>query len=162
MHIESYEKMKYFVYKYIGTHHSRVLDIGSMDVNGCYKDLFPNSIYAGCDIGAGKNVDVVLKTPYELPFEKNDFDVVISGQTFEHIPMFWLTMKEITRVLCKGGYFCLIVPSFNWAEHKHPVDCYRFMPDGLRAIAEYAGLKVIEVLTYKVNDSTDCMLIARK
>ena len=60
----------------------RILDLGSQDVNGSYRSLFAESHwhYAGLDMAAGNNVDIVLKTPYiwnEVASES--VDVVISG-----------------------------------------------------------------------------------
>lgn len=74
----------------------------------------------------GPNVDVVLKNPYDWDaIESDSFDLVISGQAFEHIEFFWKTMEEMTRVLKKDGLLCLIAPN-GFGEHRYPVDCYRF------------------------------------
>ncbi len=166
MHPASYEQIKRFVYKYVGDREVSVLEVGSLDVNGSFKDLFPARQYTGLDIIPGKNVDVVLEDPYKFPFEDNSFDVVISGSTFEHIPYFWLTAQEIQRVLKKGGWFAMTVPSRGWVAHKHPVDCYRFLQDSLSALAKYAGLTTVEAFEYQVGKeipiTLDCMLIARK
>ena len=39
----------------------RVLDIGSLDINGNNRYLFTDYKYIGVDIGAGNNVDVVCR-----------------------------------------------------------------------------------------------------
>jgi hypothetical protein len=46
---------------------ARVLDVGSYDVNGTYKDIIndPAWTYVGADLAAGPNVDVVLQSPYK-------------------------------------------------------------------------------------------------
>ena len=65
-----------------------ILDVGSFDVNGTYKTLFSwsNWKYTGADISPGPNVDVVLDENYEWAmFQDGQFDVVVSGQAFEHI-----------------------------------------------------------------------------
>jgi hypothetical protein len=43
-----------------------ILDLGSQDVNGTYRDIFSvkNWVYKGMDMEPGKNVDIVLKEPY--------------------------------------------------------------------------------------------------
>ena len=75
------------------------------------------------DMTPGKNVDIVLPSPYRWRgIESNSVDVLISGQAFEHIEFFWITMLEIARVLKPGGLCCIIAPS-GGAEHKYPVDC---------------------------------------
>lgn len=123
-----------------------VLDVGSYDVNGTYKPLFVGWVYTGVDIAAGPNVDIVLASPDILPFPKESFDVVISGSTFEHMPRFWLMWLEMVRVVRPGGYIFVIAPSRGY-EHRHPVDCWRFYPDGYRALGEYGGVETLEAWT---------------
>jgi SAM-dependent methyltransferase len=143
----------------------RILDVGSMNVleTGTYKQHFnnPNWEYVGCDLEAGPNVDVVLNDPYILPFENESFDVVISGQTFEHVEFFWLSAKEISRVTKSGGLFCIVVPSTGQV-HRFPVDCWRFYEDGMRAIAKWMEYDVLEVEITEHSDWKDAVLIAKK
>lgn len=124
------------------------VDIGSYDVNGSYRELFgpPNWRYTGVDLTAGPGVDVVLKSPYKLPFASGSVDVVLSGQAFEHIEFFWLTWLEMIRVLKPGGLIFLIAPS-RGPEHRYPQDCWRFYPDGYRALAKFGACELLEVST---------------
>jgi SAM-dependent methyltransferase len=150
-----------------------VLDLGSQDINGCYRPLFesPQWKYVGVDLASGPNVDVVLADPYEWrEIEAESADVVIAGQTFEHTEYFWETARQIARTLKPNGLCCIIVPS-SGPEHRFPVDCWRMYPDGLRAVARYAGLEVLvaetqwEDLPQYDNESNkwhDSTLIARK
>ncbi len=67
MHKSSYDKMKQFVDKYLDKDKKlKILDIGSQDVNGSYKELFENDnwTYIGADMCESKNVDFVLKNVY--------------------------------------------------------------------------------------------------
>jgi hypothetical protein len=124
-----------------------ILDLGSLDVNGSYRRYFEVSpwTYRGIDMAAGENVDVVLQDPYDWrEIGSGSADVVISGQAFEHIEFFWLTMLEIARVLKPEGLCCLIAPS-GGHEHRYPVDCWRFYPDGFTALARFTSLDVLEV-----------------
>ena len=125
-----------------------VVDIGSYDVNGSYRTLFgsANWSYRGIDLEAGPGVDIVLKSPYRLPFASGSVDLVISGQAFEHIEFFWLTWLEMLRVLKPGGLVFLIAPS-RGPEHRYPQDCWRFYPDGYRALAKFGGCELVEVST---------------
>lgn len=152
MHESSFRRMQAFRDDYLASRQAdrlRVVDIGSQDVNGSYRPLFAQGAwdYVGVDMAAGRNVDVVLRNPYdwrELP--SRSADVVVSGQAFEHIEYFWISALEIARVLRPGGICCLIVPSAG-PEHRYPVDCWRFYPDGLNAIARFAGLEVLQADT---------------
>jgi SAM-dependent methyltransferase len=150
VHDESFNELRRCVDKYLDRKKAlTIVDVGSMDVNGCYRPLFdsPAWRYIGLDVGAGKNVDIVLEDPYRFPLKFHSADVVISGQAFEHIEFFWLTWMEMVRVLRPGGLAILVLPQ-NIAEHRYPVDCWRFLPDSMNAFARHGGLTVEEVRNY--------------
>lgn len=171
--------MSDFVEKYVSPENSiTVLDIGSQLIDtqqgvGSYKQLFenmPNVKYMGLDIVEGLNVDVVIKSPYDwsnVPAESADF--VISGQMLEHVECPWLTFIEINRVLKPGGICCIIAPS-SGIMHNYPLDCYRYYPDGMAALASYASIEVLECYAEWETDKypernaewKDCVLIGRK
>ena len=65
--------------------------------------------YRGMDIQEGPNVDIVVSDIYNwIEIEDSSFDVVISGQAFEHMEFFWKAIKEIERILKPGGLCCII------------------------------------------------------
>jgi len=145
MHIGSMERMKWFVQTYLSSRASpvSVLDVGSYGVNGTYRELFAgeNFKYTGLDVAAGPNVDIVADKPYDwYMIPDGAFDAVISGQAFEHIEFFWLTMSEIARVLRPGGLACIIAPR-GFDRHRYPIDAFRFDADGMIALARYTSLK---------------------
>jgi SAM-dependent methyltransferase len=152
MHTSSYQNMKNFVEKYLSMYKDKslkILEVGSQDVNGTYRPLLnqKNWSYTGLDICEGPNVDIVVEDIYNWKrIHSNSYDVIISGQAFEHIEYFWLTMNEIARVLKPKGLCCIIAPS-SGPEHKYPIDCWRFFPDGLEACAKYAKLDTVEKFT---------------
>ena len=158
MHASSMENMKYFVEKYLTKQQlpMSVADIGSQVVDGnnadeSYKKFFMDNgwAYYGCDVSPGNNVDIVLTNPYHWKQVKTEFfDVVVSGQTLEHIEFVWATFMEIARVLKTGGLCCIIVPS-SGSLHRYPLDCWRFYEDGLAALARFARLEVLEVFTQR-------------
>jgi len=152
MHQSSIEKMTAFRDRYLSAKINeplRILDLGSQDVNGSYRPLFLNPLwnYVGLDMATGNNVDIVLRTPYVWSeVASASADVVISGQAFEHIQFFWITMLEVARVLKPGGICCILAPS-SGPEHRYPTDCWRFYPDGMVSLAYYAQMEVVEVST---------------
>jgi SAM-dependent methyltransferase len=150
MHLSSLEHMQDLVSRYLDPSVPlRILDLGSCDVNGRYRYLFANPKwrYVGVDVAEGPNVDVILTAPYKWPFANEYADLIISGQAFEHIEFFWLSWLEMVRVLRKKGLIFLIAPS-RGPEHPLPVDCWRFLPGGYRALAKYSGrVEVVEVNT---------------
>lgn len=150
MHLSSLDKIKKFKENHLDKNkYLKILDIGSLDVNGTYVEIFrePNWIYHGADITAGKNVDIVLKNPYDWhEIKTNSYDVVISGQAFEHIEYIWITMLQINRILKLGGIACIVAPADGF-EHRYPQDCWRFYPDGFKALSRWARMEVIEAYT---------------
>jgi len=152
MHNSSLLRMEWIEQNYISKINKdviKILDIGSYDINGCYKPIFSNSKYEyiGLDISAGDNVDIVVDNPYFWSkIDTESFDVVISGQAFEHIEFIWATMAEIARVLKKDGLSCIIAPH-GFPEHRYPVDCYRFFSDGMVALARYVKFDILHAST---------------
>jgi len=160
--------MEEFVHQYLNSADAlSVYDIGAREVSvgGSYKRLFVKDKwhYCGIDIEAGDNVDHVLDKEYEWDIGSDSCDVLISGQCLEHVEYPWLTMKEMARVLKPGGIMCIIVPSAG-REHRHPVDCYRFLPDGMKALAKLIGVDVVKCEYPPLSDRKwkDTLLIARK
>lgn len=159
MHKSAMLRMKWFIDHYIPQNKEvKVLDIGSYNVNGCYRTLFTNTKvkYTGLDVSKGPNVDLVPKDPYSwIEIPDNTYDYVISGNAFEHIEYPWLTIKEIYRVLKQDGIACILAP-FALGEHKYPTDCYRYYSDGFIALAKWGGFKVIEATVGGIpKDTTD-------
>ena len=152
MHASSYEKMLKFRDQHLSAKVGMtldILDVGAMDVNGSYRPIFEQAgwRYRGADLEPGRNVDIVLADPYKLDgVATNSLDVVISGQALEHMPRFWMFMLEVFRCLKPNGLCCIIAPAGGY-EHRYPVDCWRFYPDGMIAAAEFARLQPIEVMT---------------
>ena len=176
MHKSSLDKMLDFKERYLkdrDTEPLLILDLGSLDVNGSYREYFDVSpwLYRGVDMAQGENVDIVLEDPYDWKtIRSNSVDVLISGQAFEHIEFFWITMLEIERVLRPGGLCCIIAPS-GGSEHRYPVDCWRFYSDGFAALGQFARLEVLEIYTQWKSDPKytdlcnswrDSVLICRK
>ncbi len=128
----------------------RVLDVGSRDVNGTFKDYFKHCEYTGIDIEAGDNVDIVVE-PYNYPFPDESYPYIISGSCLEHVRHPWRWIREVGRILQKGGTLCVIVP-YQHSYHEHPVDCWRIFPDGMRALFEEAGLTTVKA---EMHDGSD-------
>jgi SAM-dependent methyltransferase len=140
----SFDLMLWFVKNYLKDEVTTILDVGSMDVNGTYKSAFTNPkwAYKGLDIEAGKNVDIVAASPYCYP--TSDWDVVISGQTGEHVEDIYAWADELIRVVKPGGLLYVAIPA-AWNEHRYPVDCWRILPDGMRWLFVKRTKKVEEL-----------------
>jgi hypothetical protein len=116
----------------------RILDIGSLNVNGSLRPHCPiGAEYIGIDVTSGAGVDVVVHDPYHYPFPDDYFDLIVSTSCFEHDPMFWLTFLEAIRVLSPRGFFYINAPS-NGLYHSYPMDHWRFYPDASMALVQWA------------------------
>jgi SAM-dependent methyltransferase len=164
-------EMRSFVLHYLDSKPElSVVDIGSCNVAGpnfehyTYKSLFtrPGWKYTGIDLVLGLNVDTVIKDEHHwLEIPDNSYDVVVSGQAIEHVRYPWVWIREVYRVLKTGGLCCIIGPSAGWI-HRYPIDCWRIHPDGMQALADWAGLKVLEAYDNTQLPWIDSVLIGRK
>jgi SAM-dependent methyltransferase len=116
----------------------RILDVGSLDVNGTLKDVVPEGrMYLGMDVVSGKNVDIATKDPHSFPFISEAFNIIVSTSCFEHDEFFWLTFSEMARVVKTRGFIYISVP-VQGPVHRHPIDAWRFYPDAGKALARWA------------------------
>jgi len=181
MHKSSMLRMQWFKENYVNNLDKKetitVLDVGSQCIPGqeeSYKIFFnePPFQYIGLDMIEGYNVDIAVKHAYQWDEVPDNFcDILITGQTFEHIEFPWFTITEIARVLKPNGVVCILVPS-RQGLHRYPVNCQNYFSDGLIALAKYAGLNVLHASTNcappKVSFEwynrgiQDTMLIAKK
>lgn len=122
-----------------------VLDVGGADVNGSPRAMLERFglRVVTIDIEEGKGVDKVVALGEPFPFDDLSFDVVLCNQTFEHDPMFFRTFREMCRVCSTDGVVMVTVPSAG-AEHRFPVDCWRFLPDSMQALADLAGMSLVD------------------
>ena len=94
----------------------KVLDIGSLDINGSIKHLFNAPYYyTGVDLFEGNNVDVVC--PGHLYDSGFQFDVVTSAECFEHDFYYARTINNMIRLLKSGGLMIFTCASTDRAEH---------------------------------------------
>ena len=94
----------------------KVLDVGSLDINGSNRELFINCEYVGVDIAEGKNVDIV-SIAHELNHPDKCYDTIISTEAFEHDMYYEKTIQNIIRMLKPGGLFIFTCASIGRGEH---------------------------------------------
>jgi SAM-dependent methyltransferase len=141
----------------------KIADVGSADINGSYKQIFDllDCEYTGIDLEEGPGVSVVLTSPYEFPLPDDEYDIVFSGQTFEHAGHFWKTFSEMCRITKPDGLIIVITPS-RGPVHRYPVDCYRFMPDAMAALAEHGEVVLVDSWTSDFGPFHDAVGVFRK
>lgn len=78
----------------------KVLEVGSLNINGSIRDEFENCFYIGIDLDHGPGVDLVA-AGQDVGFADGFFDTVISCECFEHNPFWRKTFKNMIR-MCSG------------------------------------------------------------
>jgi len=123
---------------------SKVLDAGAGEGN--WRDLFNHCRYLTQDKGIGESEWDYSKIDYKgdiinIPCKNNEFDVILLTEVLEHLPEPYLALKELNRVLKKGGKIYLTIP-FCFGEHETPYDYYRYTSHGLKYLLEKSDFKV--------------------
>lgn len=95
---------------------AKVLDCGSLDINGNNRYLFGTADYTGLDLGPGKNVDVVSRI-HEYDAPDATFDIVISTECLEHDAFYRESLQNMLRVLKPGGLLVFTCATHGRPEH---------------------------------------------
>ncbi|MDR3534681.1 MAG: methyltransferase domain-containing protein [Rhodopila sp.] len=94
----------------------RVLEIGSLDINGSIRGLFRQCDYIGLDVAAGPGVDVVCQgQDYDAP--EASFDTVVCCEVMEHNPSWKETFANMLRLCKPGGLVLMTCASTGRQEH---------------------------------------------
>lgn len=140
----------------------RVLDIGSLDINGSmsgydYCGVGPKWIeqigckeHIGLDILDGPNVNLVANA-HAMPLDDDSFDLVMCMSMLEHDTDPQATVNEAYRVLKPGKPFIVTTVDQTHGEHKHlgggDTETYNFITEEeFRTWLKKAGFKTIDVL----------------
>lgn len=132
--------MQPLVYEFVEKHKKeknitgKVLDVGSLDVNGCLKPLFVDCEYTGVDILEGENVDIIANAQ-NIPFDNDTFDCVTCVEMFEHDSAFWVSILEIKRVLKSNGWLILCASGIGMHKHNEP-DYWRFTKEAFEILLD--------------------------
>ena len=79
----------------------------------------------------------------KMPVHNSYFDSIICNAVLEHVPEPIPAIKELYRVLRKGGYLYLCIP-FMQPEHLNPGDYQRYTKDGIIKLVQDAGFRVVK------------------
>jgi len=116
--------------------------------------------YDSLNIGIG-TFDVTAD-PYNWSMiPDNTYEYVISLTAFEHIEFPWLTFLEMVRVTKHSGLIYIIAPSTG-SLHPNTLDCWRYFPDGMRALAKWGKVSVVDVMLDEKNAWNYCEGIFKK
>lgn len=131
-------------------HYKKHLDVGCADgyFTGHYLLKYPDTEGYGIDLSEAiieqaKNMypegHFQQSDVYELPFEDNSFDLVYAAEIIEHLIDPERAMREIHRVLKKGGCYVMTVPNEHAAEIREHL--WKWDDKGVRLMIKSAFTK---------------------
>lgn len=94
----------------------RVLEIGSLDINGTIRSRFTGCDYVGIDVDAGPGVDRVCEGQ-EFDAPDGSFDMVISCEVMEHNPYWKETFQNMVRLCAPRGLVVMTCAALGRKEH---------------------------------------------
>lgn len=116
----------------------RILEVGSRNVNGTYRDFVTGhspAEYVGIDIEDGPGVDRIVSV-HDLgtTFGEGSFNGVICTNVLEHVWDWRGAVKQMHRVLKIEGWIIVTLPAPGFPFHEYPADYWRGTQAQLRAI----------------------------
>ena len=95
---------------------ARVLEIGSLNINGSVREHFLNCNYTGADLQLGPGVDLACQGQL-LEFATGTFDTAISAECFEHNPYWRETLGNMLRMTKPDGLVLMTCATIGRKEH---------------------------------------------
>jgi hypothetical protein len=127
----------------------RVLEVGSLDINGSVRQFFEDCDYTGVDLGEGKGVDLVARGE-ELDYFDGNFTVCLSCECFEHNPEWAATLRNMIRM--SSGLVFFSCATTGRPEHgtrrTSPKDA-PFCEDYYRNLTENDVRQVVDLSAFK-------------
>jgi SAM-dependent methyltransferase len=95
---------------------ARVLEVGSLDINGSVRELFSGCSYTGVDLQLGPGVDLACQGQL-VEFPTGHFDTTISAECLEHNPFWRETVANMLRMTRPGGLVLISCATTGRLEH---------------------------------------------
>lgn len=114
----------------------KVLEVGSLDINGSIRSLYEDCEYIGIDIGWGLGVDLVCDAS-KLDWPDNIFDHVVSTECFEHNPNWIATFTNMHRMCKPNGLVLMTCASDPRPEHGTTKSGPQFSPFTAELFKDY-------------------------
>ena len=129
-----------------------VLEVGSRNVNGTVRPLFPQAGYLGIDLVDGPGVDLVADILKVGDRFNAQFSTVVCCETLEHVKEPWAAIDTMALALRPGGLlivtWCFAFPLHDAEIDKGQSGDYgRTTPSGLDYLLRRAGLVDVVIAT---------------
>lgn len=120
----------------------RVLEVGAL--HSPYKKYISCDEYRILDIEKRADVDYV-EDIHQTTLEENSFDTIIATQVLEHLYHPHGAVKEIHRILKRGGT-AIVSTVFIYPYHGEPCDYFRFTKYGLKYL--FKNFSKTEIISF--------------
>lgn len=143
--------MDKFNLDYVSKHKSKLqgklLEVGSMDVNGTARSVV--DVTVGIDMRPGKCVDLVcdIKDIHQH-YPSGYFDAVLSLNTLEHVEDWKAFVANTWDMVKEGGYLLITMASLAKKYHGYPHDYIRLTEEQVKTIypnAEYSEIGRVSI-----------------
>jgi SAM-dependent methyltransferase len=125
----------------------RVLEIGSLDINGSARkcvEFWQPAEYVGVDIKEGPGVDLVCDAEKLIDiFSEESFDVVFSTELLEHVLNPKTVISNMKRLCKRNGTILLTTRSYGFVFHPFPYDFWRFELSDMQSI--FSDCEIIDL-----------------
>jgi SAM-dependent methyltransferase len=122
-----------FVKKLNLNENEKVLEVGSLNINGTVRSVIKNKNYIGIDAVAGNGVDVVMDLfDIDIKFEVGSFDIVVSCELLEHVEDWFGAIQKMWKMLRPQGQLVLTTRRPGFGYHAYPNDFWRFTTSDLK------------------------------
>jgi len=126
------------------------LGCGRGDSREFFKKIDPDIKWVGVDIADSpevrdrteSGVEFVTYNGINLPFPDNYCDLILCKQVLEHVQYPQELLKNVARVLKKGGIF---IGSTSHLEAFHSLSHWNYTPYGLKLLLDRANLNIVEM-----------------
>ena len=127
----------------------RVLEIGSLNINGTVRDFFIDCDYVGIDVHEGNCVDIVAYG-HEFDAPNGAFDTVISAECFEHNPFWAQTFENMRRL--SSGMVIVTAATTGRAEHGTTRTSPQDSPLTVELWDYYKNIEVADLMSFPLDE----------
>jgi SAM-dependent methyltransferase len=141
-----------------------VIEIGSRNINGTVRTLFPNAAWIGLDLHPGPDVDVVCDMLEYTP--QDVVDLVVCCEVLEHAEQWEKMITHASWWVKPGGLLLITCAGPGRAPHSHIDGCQlreneyygNIDPQMLRSSLDTAGFRVLICTQVGADTQAACLL----
>jgi hypothetical protein len=115
----------------------KVLEVGSLDINGSVRVWFEECDYLGIDLGPGPGVDQVAHV-CDVPWAPRVYDTVISCEALEHDSRWAYSVQRMYELVRPGGLLlvtCAGIARGRHGTHDAAPECSPYTKDYYRGLS---------------------------